>query len=240
MNGSDPGLTDRLFTAAVTVILICSAALALMHSSTFTIKNIEIRGSSFFTDGEIVAMAGLSDPVNIFRLNVRECQESLERSSKIERGVVQKVLPNSLSIEITERRGVGLLPYNGVLCEIDANGIVITDIEDPGRVALPVLTGLVPTYMASGERAQPARIVDAVRIVGQFDTEVLRLLRELNIADTANLVGYLVSGAMVVFGDSRGIPLKCSVLLSILSDSQRRGTVLTYIDVSTPEASIAR
>ena len=222
MNGSDLGLGDRLFTAAVTVILICSAALALMYSSTFTIGDIEVRGNSYFTDGEIVAMAGLSDHVNIFRLNVRKSEESLERSSKIERAVVRKLLPNSLIIEITERRGVGLLPYNGVLCEIDANGIVITDIEDPSRAALPVLTGLVPTYLTSGERAQPARIVDAARVVGQFDAEALRLLRELNVADTANLVGYLVSGAMVVFGDSQGIPLKCSVLLSILSDSQRR------------------
>ena len=231
---------DRLFTAAVTVILICSAALALMHSSTFSIGDIQIHGNSYFTDGEIVAMAGLLDPGNIFRLNVRKCEESLERSSKIERAVVQKLLPNSLIIEITERRGVGLLPYNGVLCEIDANGIVITDIEDPSRVALPVLTGLVPTYLASGERAQPARIADAMRVVGQLDPNVLRLLGELNVVDTANIVGYLVSGAMVVFGDSQGMPLKCSVLLSILSDSERRGTTLTYIDVSTPEASIAR
>jgi|GEM_PF-988270 len=240
MNGSDLGLGDRLFTAAVTVILMCSAALALMHSSTFTIEDIEVRGNSYFTDGEIVAMAGLSDPGNIFRLNVRKSEESLEKSSKIERAAVRKQLPNSLVIEIAERRGVGLLPYNGVLCEIDANGVVITDIEDPSRVALPVLTGLVPTYLASGERAQPARIVDAVRVVGQFDPNVLRLLRELNVADTANLVGHLVSGAMVVFGDSQGIPMKSSVLLSILSDSERRGKTLTYIDVSTPEASIAR
>lgn len=240
MNGSDIVLDDRLFTAAVTVILICTAALALMNSSAFSVTEIAVHGNSYFTDAEIAAMAGLIEPLNLFQISVKKCEESLESSSKIEKAVVRKVLPKGISIDIVERRGIGLLPYNGALCEIDANGVVITEVLDPSRVEVPVLTGLHPTYLASGEKAQPARIVDAARASGGISPAVLRLLRELNAADTSNLVGYLKSGAMVVFGDARDLRQKCDVLMSILEDSQRRGNQLDYIDVSTPAASVAR
>lgn len=240
MNGSDVVLDDKLFTTAVTIILVCIAALSLMHSSGFTVSEIDVVGNSYFTDTEVIAMAGLSEPVNLFKVNVRQCEERLKRSSKIEGAVVCKVLPNALTINLIERTGVGLLRYNGVFCEVDANGVVITDVLDPERVELPVLTGLQPTYLASGERAQPAQIVDAARIAGDIDLGIRRLLRELNVADPDNLVGYLVNGAMVVFGDCQGMRQKCGVLQSILEDARRRGATLDYIDVSVPTAAIAR
>ncbi|MGB4163516.1 MAG: FtsQ-type POTRA domain-containing protein [Bacillota bacterium] len=240
MNGSDVVLDDRLFTTAVTIVLVCIAALSLMYSSAFTVSEINVVGNSYFTDAEVVAMAGLTDPVNLFRVNVRECEARLKKSSKIEEAVVRKVLPNTLTIDVIERTGVGLIRYNGIFCEIDANGVVITDVLDPVRVELPVLTGLQPTYLASGEKAQPARIVEAAKIAGDIDFAVRRVLRELNIADPNNVVGYLVNGAMVVFGDSRDMSHKCGVLESILEDARRRGVTLDYVDVSVPSAAIAR
>jgi len=211
-----------------------------MQSSAFIVSEIVVTGNSYFTDAEIIAMAGLSNPVNLFRVNARECAESLERSSKIEKAVVRKVLPDTLCIDVIERTGVGLLRYNGVFCEIDANGVVITDVLDPVRVQLPILTGLEPTYLASGEKAQPIQVVNAARIAGDIDPSVRKMLRELNVADTDHLVGYLSTGAMVVFGDSQDLRQKCIVLKSVLEDSQKRSVTLSYIDVSVPSAAIAR
>jgi cell division protein FtsQ len=102
---------------------------------------IEIEGNRFVPPGAIVEKFSADMGRSIIRVPLRERREALESLPWVEHAGVQRVLPNRVRVEITERTPVAFLRTANELSLVDVYGMIL---ERPveGEFRFPVVSGV--------------------------------------------------------------------------------------------------
>lgn len=161
-----------LVMAAVAAVVTAGVVFVrfLLDSPRFALaspQQIEVSGLRYVAQTMVLERFLPDAERSIFRVPVAERRAQLEQIPWVERATVQRVMPNRLRVEITERRPVAFLRQGAELALVDANGVIL-DRPAEGEFNFPVVTGLFEG-MPLDERAKR---------VGMF----LDFLREIEIA----------------------------------------------------------
>lgn len=112
----------------------------------FTIRKVDIKGSAMITEDLIREYTQVREGMNLFRLDIGRIREDfLRRAPSVKSMEISRLLPGTLSMEITERMPLARLGWRGPLV-VDRKGVVFVV---KGRSShLPVITG----YKGAGPR----------------------------------------------------------------------------------------
>jgi cell division protein FtsQ len=173
-------------------------------------EQIEIRGNRFVPADAIVEKFSADMHRSVVRVPLGERRQALESLPWVERADVQRVLPNRIRVEITEREPVAFLRGANELSLLDAHGTIL---ERPveGEFRFPVVSGI-------GESTPREVREQRMRLFVQFMKEIEQALpgaddriSELDLSDAtdirATLTGLGVASGnslptLVHFGDS--------------------------------------
>jgi cell division protein FtsQ len=171
---------------------------------------IEIQGNRFVPPDAITEKFSADMGRSVVRVPLTERREALESLPWVEQAHVQRVMPNRIRVEITERTPVAFLRTGSDLSLVDAQGIILDRPAD-GEFKFPVVSGigeatpratreqhmnLYVQFMKEIERVQPG----ADDHVSEADiTEASDLRVTLTGLGTASASG---SPILVHFGDS--------------------------------------
>ena len=112
---------------------IIAGVIIIASTSYFNVKSFEITGNSYYSDEEITVMGNCKTGENIFwGISLGEIEERLQKDAYMADVKVKRILPNTVSVELDERKQVAAVVYGQHYVVIDNDGIVLRNTEvDP-------------------------------------------------------------------------------------------------------------
>jgi cell division protein FtsQ len=111
----------------------------LSHSTFFQIESVKISGCSRFEDGDILALAGINNRTNLVAVNEEKVVKTLTDTGWIRKVAVEKKYPNSLELNIVERKPIALVQLHDGLHYFDRQGVVFAAVELGDDLDYPVI-----------------------------------------------------------------------------------------------------
>ncbi len=174
--------------------LLFLAAMGVMFSPLFAIDTITITGLNHFSEADICRICDVEQGQNLFSFRAKKALDALQKESYVASATIKKQFPNTVLIDVTERKVRGYIPYMGSYLYIDENCRVL-DISGSFTQPLPVVKGLVFDQFTLGEviQTENPEALDVVVRIAQAMTkyEMLDMVVELDVSDTSNIKAYV-------------------------------------------------
>ena len=227
------------------VVIGCVVALVvvfgLLLSPVFAGKNIVANGAAKYTAAELCDMIGFSEGDNIIFFSKSKAAQTLEKDPYIADAKLSCRWPDTLVIDVTERKVRGYVPYMGSYLYIDETGRVL-DVQDACREAAPVVKGLVFGNFTLGE-VIPVENPEALDVVLQISQlmekyELLDLVVELDISNMKSICAY-VNQVQIILGDLENGDTKIRYMAEIMKTipEEDRGT-LDLSELDKPNGTV--
>ncbi len=111
----------------------------LSHSTFFQVESVKVSGSSQFDDGEVLALIGITNHSNLVAVDKGEIAKTLTDTGWVRRVTVSKAYPNTLELEIVERKPIALILLHDGLHYFDRRGVVFTPVPQGADLDYPVI-----------------------------------------------------------------------------------------------------
>jgi cell division protein FtsQ len=156
----------RLLFSVTTLALVLAAAAAspraLRHVDGFRVRQVDVRGSQYLAPREAVQASGITTSSNLFD-DVSPWKDALEKHPLIAEARIDRVLPNTVRLRITEVQPIALLA--GADADGDA-GVSLRAVSADG-VILPIDLSKadldLPVVSASAGAADVLRFLASIR-----------------------------------------------------------------------------
>jgi cell division protein FtsQ len=123
---------------------VYEAATYLLYSPSVLLKSaeqIEVRGGRYVTAESISEKFSADMGRSVVRVPLTERREDIESLAWVEDAHVQRVMPNRILVEVTERTPVAFLRTGNDLSLVDSHGVIL-DRPAEGQFHFPVVSGI--------------------------------------------------------------------------------------------------
>ncbi len=228
----------------LTVLLLFLTALTLfmfIRSDYFKVTEIVIQGQERLAAGEILEETGLRTGVNIWQIDLRQLRRTLTQNRRIQAAAVQRRLPATLIVTITEYPALALVPYADRYLEVDENGTVLGYTNSIAGKGLPVLTGITCNEPVIGQAVDSGAILPVLQALQSVLGEWIGGLSDIKVGQSGELTLYTLAGARIMLGPAdAGLEQALAVLPPILADIKASGLEVEYIDLRLPDKPVVR
>jgi cell division septal protein FtsQ len=190
------------------------------ENSEFAIEHIDVQTSGKIPDDQLRRWSGVRLGQNLIALNLAAVERNLELVSAIQSVSVERVLPRTLKIRVTEREPIAQVNVpcadsrNGIsvsVFQLDANGFVMEPLDPRLRVVplaqaygpLPVLAGLNIFQLQTGHHIQTPQAQAALKLISAFGGSPMAGLVKLQRIDVSLpqvVVVTTAQGSEITFG----------------------------------------
>jgi cell division protein FtsQ len=190
-----------------------AAANYLLYSPGVLLRSadqIEIQGNRFVPPEAIAEKFSADMGRSVVRVPLTERREAIESLPWVEQAHVQRVLPNRIRVEITERSPVAFLRTGSDLSLVDAQGVVL-DRPAEGEFRFPVVAGIAEAMPRDAREQRMNLYVQFMKGIETVQPGADDHVSEADLSDAADLratltgLGAASGGAspiLVHFGDS--------------------------------------
>ena len=171
------------------------------ENSTFAIQSIEVQTDGVIAPEQLRRLTNVKLGANLIALDLATVKRSLELETTIDSVSVERVLPRTLKVRVTERTPIAQVNIptasaGGIaasVLQLDANGHVMEPLDPRLRVIplsqmgaqLPVLMGLNYYQLQPGHRVESPQAQAALQLIGAFDHSPMAGLVELRCVDVS-------------------------------------------------------
>jgi hypothetical protein len=168
----------------------------------FAIEQVEVQTDGIIAPDQLRRWSGVPPGANLIALDLAGVKRNLELVSTIETVSIERILPRTLKIRVTERHPVAQvnmlrsLPSGEVVVavfQLDEEGYVMQPL-DPHLSVLPLaqmsyelpgLTGLNFCELQPGHRLESPQALAALRLIGAFDRSPMAGLVDMHAVDVS-------------------------------------------------------
>lgn len=216
----------------MSIALVALIFMLLMLSPWLNIQNIEVNGLETIEKPDIIRQMKLDKTTNILSFNSLIAKRRLKSNYYIQDVKVTKKLPNTVIINVTERKIVGYIPYTSDYIYIDKDGMVI-DVKSSYTQPLPIIYGLKFDSFIIGENLKTDND-GAFEIVMEItnsikDKEYLKEISKIDVSDLEDIHLYM-ENLDIVLGNREAINIKMNTLNEILKNFTPTEKGFLYID----------
>lgn len=170
---------------------------ALIDMPALSVKRIIVTGSRDVTRRRIVMASGIREGAPLLRVDLGDVLERVKKLPRVESAVVVRQLPDTMEINIEERRPAAVVMGRGYPV-VDMEGIVLSmSGRYPG--ALPLITGLSGDW-SPGERLADAvgalKVLKGLEASGLFGADAISEIRVKN--ERTVLVALVKTGTTLI------------------------------------------
>lgn len=186
----------------------------------FAIDHVEIETDGVLSAEQIRTWAGVKAKDNLLALDLARVERDLKLVPAIESVVVERVLPRTLRLRVTEREPVAQVvlaqlraggAYDGGVYTIDAGGCFMFPVDAMQRAVpavqtnehLPVITGIPARDIRPGKQAESPQVIAALGLIQAFErSQMVGLvdLKQIDVATPGVLVVTTGQGNELSFG----------------------------------------
>lgn len=223
--------------AGLAIVLV----IGLLLSPIFALKNIAVEGANHYTTAQLCEMIGLSEGDNILFFGKGKAAQTLEKDPYIADAKLSMRVPDTIVIEVKERKVRGYVPYMGSYLYIDEAGRVL-DVQEACHDALPLVKGLSFGSFTLGE-VIPVENTEALDIMLHISQliekyELLDLVVEIDVSNPDNIYAY-VNQVQIILGDMENGDTKIRYMAEVMKTipKEDRGT-LDLSELDKPHGTV--
>lgn len=190
------------------------------ENSEFAIRRVDVQTDGVIAPDKLRRWSGVRPGDNLMALDLAAVKRNLELVSTIGSVSVERVLPSTLRIRVTERQPVAQVdvPRAGAaggiqvaVFQLDADGYVMQPL-DPRlcviplaqiRDQLPVIVGLNTYQLQPGQRVESPQVLAALQLLGTFNRSVMTglvNLRRIDVSSPGVVLATTEQGSEITFG----------------------------------------
>ena len=215
----------------IPVVLVVTLWL-LTYTPLFAARHIRVEGATALSADDVRTLADVGDATNVVHLDRDTVVQNLESSAWVADATVRVELPDTLVLEVTERRPVGVIDAMG------ERGILASD-----ATVLPLVAGVpegLPVVRAALGAPNEDQRRAAASLLDALDPVVLKRVTGVSVGQDGLVSLHLRSGTTVQAGEVGDEVAKAEALRAVLRWAASSGLELTSIDVSAPTAPSVR
>ncbi len=225
----------------------------------FAIREFEVETDGVIAAAQLRQWANVKPAENLLALDLLRVKRNLERIPFIATVSVERILPKTLRVRVTEREAVAqvLVPRSRAgggadvqVLHLDPEGFVMPPMDPrqratPGGLvddSLPELTGLKLAVLQSGRRVDSAAVVAGLRLISEFACSPMAGLVDLRRIDVSApdvLVVTTAQGSEVTFA-LQDLDRQLRRWREIHDQIQRKPGRIVSLDLAVPSNSPLR
>ncbi|MBM6832348.1 FtsQ-type POTRA domain-containing protein [Megamonas hypermegale] len=204
----------------------------IINSPLLKIGYVKVTGNSYLPREDVLQIARIKEPLNIFSVQTDVIQGYLQNDLRIDTAKVWRDFPNCLNIEITERLPVAVMNCNYGYVNLDKNSVVIDIYTDAKKIQKPVITGIVLQDVYIGDSVSDDIVKKILVYLGLLNDEVLNQIRQVNIVNKDHIELYTVKGTKIILGNLNNVEKIAEKTQEIFKDMSTTTIPVEYIDLS--------
>ncbi len=220
------------------------------ENPTFALREVQVQTDGMLAPEQLRRWAGVQRGQNLLALDLARVKRDLELVPLIESVSIERVLPATLRIRVTEREPVAQLNVprpdgrGGLQIELfwlDAAGYVMLPPDPrqcagplPDPAALPVLTGVGLQELQPGRRIESPQVRAALELIEAFARSPMAGLvdlRRIDLSEPEVLILTTGQGATVTFS-VRNLELQLERWRQIHEWGRRQGLAVAWLDLA--------
>jgi len=190
------------------------------ENADFAIQRVDVQTDGVIAPEQLRRWSGVKLGANLIALDLVQVKRNLELVSAIDSVSVERILPRTLKIRVSERAPVAQVNVpradaaGGIsvsVFQLDADGVVMQPLDPRLCVVplsqineqLPVLTGLNVYELQPGHRVESPQVQAALKLLGAFDHSPMAGLVDLRRIDLTSPEVVVVTtgqGSEITFG----------------------------------------
>jgi cell division protein FtsQ len=172
----------------------------IYENDAFAVATVEVQTDGVIAPDQIRRWAAIKPGANLMALDLQRVRRDLELVPAIGAVAVERVLPQTLRIRVTEREPIAQvhLPrartgggLDVVVLQLDATGHVMTPLDPRQRSTpvakyeelLPILTGVNAAELQVGRQVESPQLLSALEMIAKFQESSLAALADLKRVD---------------------------------------------------------
>lgn len=220
-------------------ILVLIAIIAAMLSPLFNIKNIQVVGNIILSSEEIISLSGIKTEENMFKVMKLKTIDRIKENAYINEVAIHKKLPNTIEIQVKERKPSFMLEYGNGYVYLSNQGYMleISSIKKD----IPTILGTT----TSKENYKPGnrlnkddleKLGTVIKIMAVAKTHnIENLITTIDISNSDNYTLRLEQEKKTVYlGDCSYLETRMSSLMSILENEKDiEGEIFINMNINT-------
>ena len=191
----------------------------IYENDAFAIQKIEVLTDGVIAPEHLRRWAGVKAGQNLLALDLARVKRDLELVPLIQTAAIERALPRTLRLRITEREPVaqvvamqagGVDGYERVIYHLDETGFVMLPLDPRFRAApasvqpdaLPTISGVGTRDLRPGRRVDSLQVRAALDLISKFDYSPMAGLAEvqrINVTTPEILEVFTSHGAEIIF-----------------------------------------
>ena len=206
-----------------------------LYRSLTTVRQVEVRGTTYLSESEVRALAGLDRPVDFLRADLARAERRLARAPRLESAHVGRELPRRIVIRVVERRPVCVVRA-GRLLECDPWGVILPSLVSGVVADVPLVTGVRVRDARPGQRVEDPAFARALRHLAALGRPEIGLAHPVSGVDVSDPDRTVVTlgpdGIDVILPADPPGDRQLSALRVVLADLASRGLSASTIDLT--------
>ena len=190
------------------------------ENKSFAIQRIDVVTDGVISADQLRRWSGVKVGENLLAIDLARVKRNLELVAMIQSASIERLLPNTLRIRVTEREPVAqvnvphLRDGGGielVVFQIDTDGYVMVPLDPRQRAVplsqaedqLPVISGINLSELQPGRKVESPQTAAALRLIASFESSPMAGLVDLKRVDVSSpevLVATTGQGSEVTLG----------------------------------------
>jgi cell division protein FtsQ len=191
------------------------------ENAEFAVQRVDVQTDGVITPDQLRSWSGVKPGANLIALDLASVKRNLEFWPVIDSVSVERVLPRTLKIRVTERKPIAQVNMprldgaNGVVIfvfQLDVAGVVMLPLDPRMSVVplsqlkdggLPVITGLNVSQLQPGHRVELPQAQAALQLISAFGHSPmagLADLRRLDVSEPGIVIVTTGQGGEITFG----------------------------------------
>ncbi|MBR5218988.1 MAG: FtsQ-type POTRA domain-containing protein [Clostridia bacterium] len=206
----------------ILILLFIIAVTVTLTTPTFNIKSIEVRGNEKVLTEDIILNSGIMTGTNLFTFSKSSAIEGIKRLSYIDTVKIQRKIPKTVLITVTECELAAYIEAGNQLVGIDKKGKVLELSPKNTKPDKPLVKGIALTKSETGQIIE-TKSEDGAQTLVKFISKLeeygaLDNTAEIRIKSRNDIQFITTSGLRVMIGSENEIDYKFKYYQSVLQN----------------------
>ena len=228
----------------VALFFMCCAACGYLFSMSpfFEVEQVVIIGNKQASPIRLNVLSNIRIGQNIFTVDTAQVERWLMIEPLVESAQVERRLPRTVRITVTERQPAAVLATGLAFIQVDKSGLVLRRMHELDNLLMPILSGVsgFPPGVTPGSRIEGKEMEVALTVLNSLPQQEFNTIKEIDVTDSQKIKLYIEGGIEVRVGGLDDIAEKFLRARGIIYDAQLKGTAsnIGYIDISSTEKPV--
>lgn len=215
----------KILKIVVLLLIIIGGTTFAMVSPIFNIKDIKVLNNEKIASDTIISLSGLTSSQNIFRFSNLQVENKIKENPYIEDVKINRKLPSTIEIEVTERKHDYSVSFMGKYAYINNQGYILEISDDSQGKVIIYGTTTSEEEITPGKRLNEEdleKMTDVIRITDiATENNLIDKVTSIDISNKNDYIIYMESEQKNIhIGDISNISNKMLYIIAILEQEK--------------------